>query len=238
MIKFTKPQIILYKPDDSRKLCNMTMAHKIFGDITTSTTKNSGGLNAFITEIKNKFGKSLGFEVFSLEGQNKNIFGFNIFINMDYRQKNLRLGELLRLSSIIEMFENKVPEINIYSKDTAIYFHSKYKFKPDLKVFSDRNNALNTISNDTSKGFETFREKAKEIIRKIHDNQENAEIQRQICVDCNSFVHDYIQKAMLDGYKHHRFNYGMNMTLTADDVIANREFFNELYQKHGIDYKI
>lgn len=238
MIELTKPQIILYKPDDSRKLCNMTIQHKVFGDITATTTKNSSGLNAFITEIKNKFGKSLGFEVFSLEGQDKNIFGYNISVDMDYRRKNLRLGEILRLSSIIEMFENKAPKINIYSKDSAVYFHSKYKFKPDLKVFTERDNALNTISKDKSKGFEFYREKAQEFIRKIHENQNNSEFQRQVCKDCNSFVQDYIQKAMQDDYKLHKFNYGMGMSLTADDVKANKDFFNELYRNHKINYRI
>ena len=34
------------------------------------------------------------------------------------------------------------------------------------------------------------------------------------------------------------FDYGFNMKLTKENVIKNMDFFNNLFKKHGINYKI
>ncbi len=60
---------------------------------------------------------------------------------------------MLRLASIMEIIENKSPFIYIFSKDTAVYFHGKYKFEPAIKAFKERNAALETIIQDKSPHF-------------------------------------------------------------------------------------
>ena len=39
-------------------------------------------------------------------------------------------------------------------------------------------------------------------------------------------------------YKKYPFEWGMSMELTKDDVYQNKDLFNSLFKKHGIDYKI
>lgn len=236
MLNLTKPSYTTY---GSRKLCRLVSRHEIFGDITSVTTKSEEGINHFSTEIRNRLGKRLGYEIFSLEEGNKNIFGYNINVIPEYRNKNLRIGEILRLSSIIEMFENNAPAIDIYSKDTAIYFHSKYKFRPAIMAFNERDKALESIIRNALEGFEEFRAKAFDFIQRIKENPDAAS-QRQLRDECNPFIYEYIQKVLqtTDAYKHHKFNFGMGMRLTAEDVKANKTFFNALYKKHGIDYEV
>lgn len=38
--------------------------------------------------------------------------------------------------------------------------------------------------------------------------------------------------------KKHSMNWTMQMTLTDEKILENREFFNGLFQKHGIDYSV
>ena len=87
----------------------------------------------------------------------------------EYRQHNYFFGELLRLASIIELLENKLKQIEIYSKNTAVYFHSKYKFKPAIKNFNERDKVLESIIENEMNGYEDLRLRAKVLQNLIKD---------------------------------------------------------------------
>ena len=78
----------------------------------------------------------------------------------------------MRLSSIIEILENKVKNFNIVSKDSAIYFHSKYKFKPNISSFKERDMLLKTVANNEQ--FADLREKAVALQSKILEEKDSA----------------------------------------------------------------
>ena len=84
----------------------------------------------FVTKLIDSDGNTLGSEIFGLSGKS-DMFDYNIEVNNPHRGKGF--GELLCLTNIIEMIENKINLIRLYSKNTAIYFHSKYKFEPKKK---------------------------------------------------------------------------------------------------------
>lgn len=238
MIKLTPPKITAYLAGDSRRLCNLSSYNDVFGDLTLTTSKYEDGYDRFMTLINNKCGKSLGYEIFSLDRSKKYMFGYYMRVEPEY-QKKFGFGELLRLSSIIEMLENNIPKIKIYSKDTAIYFHSRYKFQPEIVPFSERDEALKSIINNPAEGFENIVNTAKELYLKIK-NATSGEEERKFCKDANIIVKDYIQQVLKtkDSYKSHPFKSGMSMELTKDSVIENRALFNTLFKKHGIDYNI
>ena len=49
----------------------------------------------------------------------------------------------------------------------------------------------------------------------------------------------YTQKVMAEkSQDKHQFNYTLGMTLTDENILNNSEFFNNLFEKHGIDYKV
>lgn len=239
LCQMSKPIFTLVHPNDTRKLCSFNVHNELFGDLTVTTREYNDGINRFITELKNKPGKLFGKEIFSLEQNSDNMFGYFMEVGQEYRNKNFRFGEILRLSSIIEMIENKIKTLNIYSKDTAIYFHSKYKFKPDIHQFDTRNKALESIINNPQKGFETFIEKAVEILKKIK-NTDSPELQRTLRNDTNILTREYLQQVLkTEGSRNtHPFDYGMDMTLTRETILENKDFFNALFKKHGIDYEI
>ena len=119
--------------------------NKYLGEIFTTSERSISSPRNITTFLKNKLGKILGAEEFNLEAENGKATGFMISVEPEYRQKNYRFGEILRLSSIMMMLENKVKELEIFSKNTAIFFHNKYKFEPSIITFSERSHALNDI---------------------------------------------------------------------------------------------
>lgn len=213
----------------------------IIGDVFVNIAKYPNTEKNFMIEVKNRLGKLLGNELISIDAQgNKKIFGFNIQVDKEYQRKRFRIGELLRLASIMEMLKNESPHIQIYSKDTAVYFHSKYKFEPDITAFDTRDKALRDIISDKSLGFEDLKEAAQQILDSVTLSKDDAAAKRALCKDTNALLKKYIQRALLDEKpdKQHPFSFGFDMILKRDTVIENKDFFNSIFERQGIDYKI
>ncbi len=239
MIKLNPPKITPYWLNEDRKLCDLVSHNKVLGDLTLNTRRYEDVSERYVTELRDKNSKILGYEIFSFEDFDKDLFGYSIRVNPELRQRGLRLGELLRLSSIIELFENKMQKLKIYSKDTAIYFHSKYKFQPDITSFNDRDEALKSIINNPQKGMEKFIQSALKLLEKLQQNSD-PEFQRGAIKETNTIAKDYILKVLesKDGDKKYPFNYGMGMELSKDTILKNNDFYNNLFRQHGIDYEI
>lgn len=236
-----KPVITDYRPDDPRKLCSFSVPSEVLGRLSVNVSGDPAGTGyRFITKISNRLGKVLGFEEFAMYKGSDNSSGLLITVEPEYRRRSYRFGELLRLASIIEILENKIRQFHITSKNTAVYFHSKYKFLPSIKYFYERDRALEAVIRNKAKGFERFYRKASEILEraKILTDAEN---QRQSCIDTNSLIGAYIKTVLETSpaeYKKHPFNFGMDMVLTSDSIKNNSGYFNKLFRNHGIDYTI
>lgn len=170
-MQLIRPILKTVTPTDSRIVSTLRTKNEIFGELVVDTRIHEDGYNRLISEIKNRMGKTLGEEIFSIDNKNKTMFGYLIETLPEYRQKGYGFGELMRLSSIITMIENNIQKLKITSKNTAINFHKKYKFQPA------------EIASTAPKKY-------------------------------------------------------LDMELTTQDIIENKNFFNELFKKHGIDYEI
>lgn len=238
-INLVKPVIRLYRPDDTRKLCSFEVLENKAGNLFINTKKFTHDNNfRFIIELKNKLGHLLGFEHYSHFEGTESMTGLYINVNEEYRQRNYYLGEILRLASIIQMLENKVKNFSIKSKSTAVYFHAKYKFQPSVTAFHDRDKLLKTIADDKSPDFKDLSQRAKIFTEQIK-NILSGEKQRSMCRPANELIKEYITRALSEkNIKQHQFGWTMDMTLTEETIKGNKDFFNALFSKHGIDYKI
>jgi len=243
MIKLTpaiKPVITSYTDNPAKKLVSLRSGNDIFGDLFINTQKSHDGINRFVTTLSNRCGKIFGKEIFSID-DNNTMFGFDIIVGPEYRNKNFKFGELLRLSSIIEIIENNAKNFGIYSKDTAVYFHSKYKFEPSITAFLYRDSALQAIIKKKNiAGYEDLVQKAEEIYLQCQSDPV-PELGRKLCKDTNKLTKEYISRVLSKGkdeYKSHPFDFGMDMALPRSSILDNKEFFNTLFAKHGIDYEI
>ena len=229
--------------NDERKIFEPFSVNKdVIGDVFVDISKHYRGEENLMIQIKNRLGKILGHELMSMDkDKSKQIFGFNIQVEEDYRRKkSFRIGELLRLASIMEMMENKSPHIKIYSKDTAVYFHTKYKFEPDITAFTERDLALQTIIKEKSPQFTDLKEKAEELFDEAIATIGDGPKQRELCQKTNAVLKEYIQRAVLEEKpdQKHPFINGFYMILKNETINKHKDFFNKLFEQQGIDYKI
>lgn len=215
--------------------------NNIWGNLHTVHKKDIFNPTYTITELIDETGKVLGKEVLSFEKNKPDSIGMSIEVIPECRKKGFNFGEILRLSSIMMLIENKVKNFEIYSKDTAVYFHSKYFFEPAIKQFKERNYALQSVIRNckNNEGFGEFENEAENLLETSLSNNDPA-CQRELCIKTNLLLKKYIKNVLQtkDDYKNHPFNFGMRMKLTDDIIYNNKAFFNKLFEKHGIDYII
>ncbi len=231
---FHKPNINQVKNVPQLKVFN-----KYLGELTTVSKRSDTKPQDVITELRNRLGKVLGSEHFTLtEGYPESI-GFLISVEPEYRKKNFRFGEILRLSSIMMILENKIKEFKIISKNTAIFFHSKYKFEPSIKSFETRDKALESVIENCKKGYEDIKHEAERLQEECRHKQDAKE-QRELCIKTNLLLKKYFQRVLdlKDNTDSHPFKTAIDMVLTDKAIIENKDFFNNLFKKHSIDYRI
>lgn len=213
-------------------------SNKILGKLTTIHKTDKYNPQWIRTELKNQFGKTMGFELLTFNKEEKKGTGAVIEVEKEYRQKGFKFGEILRLSSIIEILENQIDEFEIHSKPSAIFFHSKYKFEPAINRFDERDSALLSIIENSKEGFEEIKEEAEGLLE-VSYRKKDPETQRQLCKDTNALLKKYIEKIQkTEYYKNFPFKCGMRMILTRNEILKNREFFNSLFINHRINYRI
>ena len=231
------PIITQVSSTDKRKLCNLSLNHNELGRIDVMTCPKIENPNVLKIQLKNNK-ESIGQEIIELTDNKKSMFGFDIAVSKNHQKKSV--GELLRLVSIMEMFENNKNEIEIYSKPNAIYFHSKYKFEPHINSFFNRDNSLISCIENRCNEMRSEQEEAVKLLEKIRTLTE-VEDKRNYCKIVGSFIKRYIEKVLTlpkEQQIFYPFDYGFNMKLTKENVLKNMEFFNKLFKKHGINYKI
>ena len=239
MIKSYKNITLIPKIEPLQKISVIKGQNEILGEVFLETKRQIRNPNNITTFLKDKFDNIIGTEDLSYEKNSPNIVGLFIQVIPMLRQQNLGLGEILRLSSIIFMIENKIKEMEIFSKAEAVYFHSKYKFEPEIKSFDERNYALKSIIKNCQNEFEEIKLEAINIVKKVASDK-SAENQRNLCKETNILLKEYIQEilARKDKYKSHSFDFGFRMILNTNDILDNKIFFNNLFKKHKIDYEI
>ena len=99
---------------------------------------------------------------------------------------------------------------------------------------------MRDIISDKSLGFEDLKEAAQQILDSVTLSKDDAAAKRALCKDTNALLKKYIQRALLDEKpdKQHPFSFGFDMILKRDTVIENKDFFNSIFERQGIDYKI
>lgn len=158
-------------------------------------------------------------------------FMFGTYLDTFPKYRGRGIGEILRLINIIEMVENKIKNNNIVSLPSAVAFHIKYKFLPNIMDLGS--SFLQDIS--TSKySTPAMKEIAEKLLYQSKtDKGTDAEYLRVI----NNLVYEYIEKNHSNWDKA-KFRENVPMKLTLKTIKDNADFYNKLFTKHGIDYRI
>ncbi|MBO5386027.1 hypothetical protein J6A64_06905 [bacterium] len=212
---------------DRKKLCSFGVEHKEFGHLNVATKRTHKG--RYLITINNPTNTRLTKESFCMT--NDDIYGVSIKTGEPYRRKHL--GEITRLASIITMLKNGLKEINILSLNDAALFHSKYKFEPHI---TDRHSAVIILKNIASSNIPKFTDRVKVILEQLKKTDNTEELLKSANEIVSEFI-EHIQKVE-PRQKNHFQHWGLSMRLTRENVVQNKDFFNALFAKHDIDYKI
>lgn len=233
---FVKPNFIEHKNRNFLKLCSFNLIDKNFGELKIESNCISSEFNdRVITQVK-KQDEVLGYEMLKMSDSDSSIKGISILVNPLY--KGQKIGELLRLTSIMNMIENNKDFIDIFSIDDAVYFHSKYKFEPNITNLITRNLHLSALLSNDKLPQDFLPE-----VCELYDLSKSQISQREQLIlskITNAFLRKFIEKilSIKNEYKKFPFSHGMEMRLSFENIVKNHEYFNKLFAEHKIDYKI
>lgn len=226
---------------DVKKIHSLIINNGKLGQLHTKTQIIDPTINSLTTKLINKNGRELGSETFILKSDNSS-YGTHIEVAPAYRQKGYHLGEILRLSSIIMILENKIKSFEIFSLPEAIFFHKKYKFDPNIIDETTMKFFLtDTIDNcQKKKNFQDIYKEANYILNSSPKQKDQNNSPLDLINKTNELMKKYFDKVLnkKGEYKHHHFRFGLQMQLSQENILKNKDFFNKLFKKHKIDYVI
>lgn len=185
------------------------------------------------TRITDKYKNEFGAYYYTIAPNSKNIE--NGYIQTKINQRRKGFGELMRLASLIEFKENNLKTIDIDAFPEGLPFHLKYKFKPNITKKSDGIRILEEINRKNAIAIYD-KKKFKKLFLLI-SQEKSKTISEENQISLNKFVENYV-KQNLHQWRKAKTVTEIPMILTDKMVRQFADFYNKLFKKHGIDYKI
>jgi len=215
---------------------------KVF--LSTNIIQNDAGQRCLSTDIFDANRNHVGYNTFNINPASRNFNGY--FIEVAENSQKHGYGEIMRLASVIDLLENNLSSIQIFSTNDAIMFHYKYGFKPQVNKYDEACDILHNICKEKSPELKNVSENAGEVLdcllnggmwfgQGINFIKKSAEVVEEYL----STVKEKHLKWISDKFSHGvNFRKDIDMKLDIDTVRQNRDFFNQLFEKHDFDYRI
>ncbi len=156
----------------------------------------------------------------------------NMATKNSFQEKGL--GTILHLANIIEMLENNLGSVNLFATATALPFHAKFGFYPDEMWEEGLYNNIVKLAKQKNPLYNNYSKRAAVLLARDIPLTEKAAIG-------NKIMYDYLQTILSQKNKLElldEFEYGSDMVLDKNMIIANKNYYNNLLKKHCIDYEI
>ena len=165
----------------------------------------------------------------------------NIFrgVSIVATPENKGIGELLNLASLITFRENKFDNYSVFALRDSIPFFAKYGFNILTSNINEILHNLKLITKSKGERYFDVRESAKFLTNKIQNVKDDT-LKTLYIPTSNQITSDYIKTLAREGKKidtDDLYNH-THMNFSTIDTIRNRDYLNELLDKHEIDYKI
>lgn len=209
--------------------------------------------NTLFTNFESEDGHNIGYYTYDVDFPKKEIN--HGYIETLSNQRHKGIGEILRLSSIMELKENNLNAIKIEALSPAVPFHLHYNFQPDVK---DKDTAYKLLCDIASNNdvAEKYRKEANELRRALPEEEEpdsalealkadfsqgkskHIELSKSLAKKFNEFITRFVN-AHQNNWDEAKFDFDrLPMVLTKEKIAKCSDFFNKLFQKHGIDYEV
>ena len=199
----------------------------------SSMPENSYGTAKSI--VCDKAQNVLGTHTYHLSKSQKQCYGYFLEVP-DVKNRGNGIGEVLRLASVVEMTENGLNNMNISSYSEAIPFHLKYKFKPDVTDSFDVVELLEDILAN-ERATKASKKYAKNLLSEYNKAQNNPQQRIEALSKMNDFISSYVNLNSHQ-WQNVRFLQNVPMSLDKATIKQNKPFFDNLFEKHGIDYTV
>lgn len=200
----------------------------------------------YYLKIKNDNYRNIAESLFRISDKEKSIFTAYMDV-IGNKNKGKGLGVIMHLNNIMELLENNLSSIKLYSMGHAVLFHGKCKFEPRLNGMEELINTMYTISRkDCSKFPELLpiSTKAGKLFDELYEisrigifvSEENTQKGNKIAKEYIDFISK--QKLTKEEQEEYGFSSGFHMELPKYKIIENKDFFNNLFKKYDIDYEL
>lgn len=201
--------------------------------------------NHFETKIDDSEFQNIARNGFSID-KNKKLLKNGGMDVWSTKHRNHGFGVVMHLNNIMELFENDLDRIELYSMGSAVLFHGKCKFEPDFRDKDTIEDALYEISLKDYKKFpqiEKSVDKAEEYLNEIAMTGGYHALDSDKIKYAKEIVSEYIEavnkkKLTPEEKEEYGFASGFDMVLTKEKILENKDFFNGLFKKFNIDYEI
>lgn len=232
-------QTIQFKNFGQYKLVSSMSAIDNTGEqVLVSTIKENEKFKTLVIDNKDNI---IGLNSFTISNKIFNGSRMDAFSN----GKHNGIGEIMRLSSIINVLENNLRKIQIFSLHEAIPFHLKYKFHPSILTDDSMMDILNRIASVEIPSLNEYSKQAENIFSDIYLNG-TINQEHNYYNELPDFIISYVNKIRQEKLPWAKnttsegldFKEDLPMELSSINIKDNTSFFNDLFSKHRIDYKI
>lgn len=235
----------MIKRGDIKVVSPYTIPQKYDSDVFVKIEPHEKHKNKFETLINIREKKNLARNEFVIDKEEKTLKNAGMDV-WSTKQRGKGFGVILHLNNIIELMENDLDKIELYSMGQAVLFHGKCKLQPALRDKDDIETALYTVSLKDYNKFpqiENVVQKAVDCLNEIFFTGGLYCLNKENLKKANDIVDEYIelintQKLTPQEREDFGFPSGFDMVLTKERILENKEFFNNLFEKYKIDYKI
>lgn len=228
-----KPQVLNFVEEKGIK----------FFERFTALDKNQApitlGFDSFdkVTKItaKDLSGEDLGFYKIGFKDNERAIDGIQLLAY----EENRNVGQLLTLSSLIELSKNQLNKFKLFSLRDSIPFHTRLGFIIDSDDPYYICDGLKQVAKTKLPNTEDFKYKAKFFLPKVKDGDNYINEDKFIFYRGCKVISDFMKFVSHNGFKKGmpKLDNGCYMYFSDSEIITNRRFLNSLMDQHKIDYK-
>lgn len=212
-------------------------------DFFVRTFPDSGN-DKFLTSIDTKNLSNVAKNKFNIN-MNKHVIENGCMSVTEDKCKGQGLGVIMHLNNIINLMENNLERIELFSLPEAVLFHGKCKFSPDLSDYEVILDTMFCISQKDCKKFPELKPVVKaagEYFDSVFEMRTSLYTEEKI-KQANDIVQQYLdimstKKLTKEEKQLYGFKEAFDMVLTKEKILENKDFFNALFKKFNIDYKI